>query len=79
MDAYDLFGENGLLMCMKKRTAERILETDLTDHLGYEKLATSGRQRCDCRKGKTTKTLMDDTGDMLVNIPRDCEVPSFRR
>ena len=33
VDAEDLFGEDGLLKRMKKRMAERILETELTDHL----------------------------------------------
>ena len=39
VDADDLFGEDGLLKRMKKRMAERILETELTDRLGYEKHA----------------------------------------
>ena len=45
VDAEDLFGEDGLLKRMKKRMAERILETELTDHLGYEKHAPDGRRR----------------------------------
>ena len=45
VDAEDLFGEDGLLKRMKKRMAERILETELTDHLGYEKHAPDGRNR----------------------------------
>ena len=45
VDAEDLFGEDGLLKRMKKRMAERILEAELTDHLGYEKHAPDGRNR----------------------------------
>ena len=37
-DSDDLFGEDGLLKRMKKRMAERILEADLTDHIGYESM-----------------------------------------
>ncbi len=73
MDAEDLFGEDGLLKRMKKRMAERILEAELTDHLGYEKHAPDGRNRGNSRNGKTTKTLKDDRGDLPVDIPRDRE------
>ena len=45
VDAEDLFGEDGLLKRMKKRMAERILEAELTEHLGYEKHAPDGRNR----------------------------------
>ena len=73
VDAEDLFGEDGLLKRMKKRMAERILEAELTDHLGYEKHAPDGRNRGNSRNGKTTKTLKDDKGDLPVEIPRDRE------
>ena len=73
LDAEDLFGEDGLLKRMKKRMAERILEAELTDHLGYEKHAPDGRNRGNSRNGKTTKTLKDDKGDLPVEIPRDRE------
>jgi len=73
VDAEDLFGEDGLLKRMKKRMAERILETELTDHLGYAKHAPDGRNHGNSRNGKTTKTLKDQTGDLPVDIPRDRE------
>ena len=53
--------------------AERILDAELTDHLGYEKHAHDGRNRGNSRNGKTTKTLKDDKGDLPVEIPRDRE------
>ena len=37
VDVEDLFGEDGPLKRMKKRTAERILEAELTDHLHVRK------------------------------------------
>ena len=73
VDAEDLFGEDGLLKRMKKRMAERILEAELTEHLGYEKHAPDGRNRGNSRNGKTTKTLKDGRGDLPVEIPRDRE------
>ena len=56
VDAEDLFGQDGLLKQLKKRMAERILDTELTDHLGYEKDAPEGRGSGNSRNGKTTKT-----------------------
>ena len=52
---------------------ERILDAELTDHLGYEKHAPDGRNRGNSRNGKTTKTLKDDKGDLPVEIPWDRE------
>ncbi len=78
VDAEDLFGEDGLLKRMKKRMAERILEAELTDHLGYEKHAPDGRNRGNSRNGKTTKTLKDETGDLPVEIPGTAKAHSIR-
>lgn len=71
VDADDLFGEDGLLKQLKKRMAERILEAEMTDHLGYEKHAAEGRNRGNSRNGTSTKTLKDDKGDLPIEIPRD--------
>ena len=71
VDAEDLFGVDGLLKRMKKRKAELIPETELTDHLGYEKHAPDGRNRGNSRNGKTTKMLKDYKDDLPVEIPRD--------
>lgn len=70
-DAEDLFGQNGLTNQLKKRMAERILEAELTDHLGYEKHGSDGHNRGNSRNGKTTKTLKDDKGHLPIEIPRD--------
>ena len=59
VDAEDLFGQDGLLKQLKKRMAERILDTELTDHLGYEKDAPEGRGSGNSRNGKTTNMLKD--------------------
>ena len=70
VDSEDLFGDDGLLKRMKKRMAERVLEPELTDHLGCEKHAPDGRNRGNSRNGKTMKTLKDD---LPVEIPRNRE------
>lgn len=52
-----MFSENSLLKRTKKHMAERILEAEVTDHLGYEKHALDGRNLGTRKGGKTTKTL----------------------
>jgi transposase-like protein len=39
----EIVGSGGLLEDLTKRVLERALEGELTDHLGYEKHATEGR------------------------------------
>lgn len=67
----DLFGQDGLLKQLKKKLVERILDAELTDHLGYEKHAAAGRGSGNSRNGKSTKTLKDDQGALSLEIPRD--------
>lgn len=43
VDAENLFGEDGLFKRIKKRKAKRILKTELTDHFGYGKHVSDGR------------------------------------
>ena len=63
VDIEDLFGEDGLLKRMKKRMAERILEAELTYHLGYKKHAPDGRNRGNSRtarpqrRSRTTRVI----------------------
>jgi transposase-like protein len=56
-DANDLFGQDGLLKQLTKKMAERMLEAEMTDHLGYEKHACSGHNNGNSRNGTSRKTL----------------------
>ena len=50
----DMTGENGIFKQLKKALIERVLEAEMSNHLGYEKsqqLKSSGNYR----NGKTTK------------------------
>ncbi|MFZ2314129.1 MAG: hypothetical protein WAW86_00525, partial [Gammaproteobacteria bacterium] len=40
----DLFGKDGVLKGLSKQLVERMLQTEITHHLGYEKHATSYSQ-----------------------------------
>ena len=67
----DLLGENGILKQLTGALVERVMEAELTDHLGYEKNEPNGRGTGNSRNGSSPKTLKTDKGDMPVSIPRD--------
>jgi transposase-like protein len=66
-----LFGPDGLFHRLKSAMMERMLEAELTEHLGFEKNAMAGRGRRNSRNGYTTKTVKTDTGPVEVRVPRD--------
>ena len=67
----DLFSQDGLLKQLIKDLAERILQAELTSHLGYEKHASAGRGSGNSRNGTRRKTLKGDQGELPLDIPRD--------
>lgn len=69
----EIVGSGGLLEDLTKRVLERALEGELTDHLGYEKHATEGRNGGNSRNGRTKKRLKTETGEVEIEVPRDRE------
>jgi transposase-like protein len=67
----EILGKNGLLKELTKRLAERALQGELTDHLGYEKSAPEGRNTGNSRNGGSRKRVTTDSGEIDVEIPRD--------
>ncbi len=67
----DIIGENGLLKQLTKAILERALDSELTEHLGYEKSAIRSKNNGNFRNGKSHKTLKTDHGDMKISVPRD--------
>jgi putative transposase len=49
------------------------LEGELTEHLGYEKHATEGRNGGNSRNGRSTKRVKTDAGEVAIEVPRDRE------
>ena len=56
-DPKDLLGKDGLLKQLTKDLVERMLQAEMTNHLGYEKHATEGRNSGNSRNGTGGKTL----------------------
>ncbi len=67
----DLLGESGLLQQLSKALIERVLQGELTHHLGYEKYSVAGRQSGNSRNGSTPKTLKGRRGSLAIEVPRD--------
>jgi putative transposase len=67
----DLIGENGLLKQLTKRLLERAMSAEMTEHVGYEKHASEGRNSGNSRNGKTAKTLKGTFGRLPIEVPRD--------
>lgn len=64
-------GETGLLKELTKSLAERALEGEMTDQLGYDKYDPAGDHTGNSRKGYSAKTLKTPKGDLPIEIPRD--------
>ena len=65
-----LTGSDGLLKQLTKTVVEVSLEEEMTDHLGYPKHDTAGRESGNSRNGTRTKTVITDNAG-----PVDIEVP----
>ncbi|MCP3919741.1 MAG: IS256 family transposase [bacterium] len=69
----DMVGPDGLLRKLTGALVERMLEAEMTEHLGYEKDDPAGRRSGNSRNGKSTKTLRTGRGDVPIEVPRDRE------
>ena len=67
----DLIGENGLLKQLTKRLVERAMQAEMTDHLGYNKHAPSGKNSGNSRNGASKKTIIGEFGNLDIAVPRD--------
>lgn len=71
--AQDLLGSSGLIKELSKALLERMLEGELSHHLGYEKYESIGKNSGNSRNGKSKKTIKGEFGELNLAIPRDRE------
>lgn len=64
-------GVEELLSRMTKAVLERAMETELTEHLGYESGDPAGHGTGNSRNGKTTKSVQTLQGPVQITVPRD--------
>lgn len=67
----DLFGPEGVFTRLKGAVMERLLEAEMTDHLGYEPQQRSSG--LNSRNGHSPKTVTTETGQVEIRVPRDRE------
>lgn len=67
----DPMGRDGAMKKLIAKSLEQMLESELTEHLGYEKHSPAGRNSGNSRNGKTYKTLKNDNGEIEITVPRD--------
>lgn len=69
-DGVALTGDGGLLTGLVQQVLQTALETELTDHLGYEPHAVAGRRSGNSRNGYYPKTVRTEVGDVRLEVPR---------
>lgn len=67
----DILGEDGLLKQLTKKVAERALDVEMNEHLGYAKNDPSGKNTGNSRNGKGRKSVRSIYGEMELEVPRD--------
>ena len=70
-DQVSLTGEGGLLTGLVQQVMQTALDTELTDHLGYEQHSSDGWGSGNSRNGSYPKTVATEIGDVRLDIPRD--------
>jgi putative transposase len=69
----DLTGPDGLLKRLTAALVERVLQTELTEHLGYEKHAPENPGAGNSRNGFSKKQIRSEQGPLDLRVPRDRE------
>ncbi|HEY5730405.1 MAG TPA: IS256 family transposase [Anaerolineales bacterium] len=67
----DFFGKEGIFARLFAHTLEEMLETELSEHLGYEAYEVKGRNSGNSRNGRYAKKLRTSAGDTTIQVPRD--------
>jgi putative transposase len=67
----DLLGKDGVLKQLTKDLVERMLDAEMTEHLGYERNDPCGRGSGNSRNGTSPKIVTGDQGEIPLDVPRD--------
>ena len=70
-DGVELVGPGGLLNGLTRTVLETALEVDMSEHLGYDKHESSGRNLGNSRNGSLPKTVLTEAGPVEIQVPRD--------
>jgi putative transposase len=67
----DFFGKEGIFARLFANTLEQMLETELTEELGYEPYEVKGRNSGNNRNGHYAKKVRTSEGETNIQVPRD--------
>lgn len=67
----DFYGKDGIFARLFSKTIEQMLETELTEELGYEPYQAEGRNSGNSRNGHYTRKMRTSGGDADIRVPRD--------
>jgi len=67
----DLMGKDGAIKNLLAKSIEQMLDSELTEHLGYPRHSPAGNNSGNNRNGKTRKRLKNDNGEIEISVPRD--------
>ena len=67
----ELLGPDGLLHRLKGALMERMLEAEMSAHLGFEPNEAKGRNSGNTRNGHSQKTVQTESGPVEIRVPRD--------
>ncbi len=67
----DLMGKDGAIKNLLAKSIEQMLDSELTEHLGYSKHSPEGINSGNNRNGRTKKRLKNDNGEIEISVPRD--------
>ena len=66
-------GVGEVMSRFKKALMERVLGGELSDHLGYSPGEAKPESRSNHRNGTSGKTVLTDSGEVRIEVPRDRE------
>ena len=66
-----------LLKNLFKGTLEEMLESEMDDHLGYDKYSSEGIKSGNSRNGYNKKNLQSEYGEIPISVPM-IEMENFR-
>ena len=67
----EVLGPDGLLKQLTGRILQKILDSEMTSHLGYPKHSSAGDNSGNSRNGYSEKTVFTENQSTTVQIPRD--------
>lgn len=71
--AEDMFGPEGVFQKLRSALMERMLEAEMTAHLGFERNEVKGYNSGNTRNGHSAKRVLTESGPVEVRVPRDRE------